>query len=94
MMDKNDNAQVVRVCKGAVAQISHRMGSVWWLTKQECGVDHCVRGALRYSWMFVYQEMRMLCIGDQIDELSIPNQDAGEILYHGVGFFGAFRRDL
>ena len=39
-------------------------------------------------------KMQKLCVEDQNDELSIPNQEPGLILYHGVGFFGAFPRDL
>lgn len=35
---------------------------------------------------FSHAQMRILCIVDRYDELSIPNQDAGLNLYHGVGF--------
>ena len=35
---------------------------------------------------FSHTKMRMLCVVDRYDELSIPNQDSGLDLYHGVGF--------
>ena len=44
-----------------------------------------VSGAFRVWLEFSHTQMRMLCIEDRYDALSIPNQDSGLILYHGVG---------
>ena len=44
-----------------------------------------VSGALRIWLKFSHTQMPMLCIVDRYDEVSIPNQDSGLILYHGVG---------
>lgn len=91
-MDKSDNAQALKVCKGVFGYISHRMRSLWGLTEQECDVGLSVRGASNMAG-FSHTQMLMLCIVDRYDELSIPNRESGLIIYHGVGFL-RFSQDI
>ena len=62
MMDKSDNAQAVEVCKGTVGEI---MGSLWGLTKQELWFWSLCQGALRYGWMFAYQNAKAVHWGSE-----------------------------
>ena len=86
LINKTDKAQALKGLQGGVLDTSAiGCDNFGGLTEQECSVSHCVRGPFKYGWIFAYQ-IRMLCVVDRYDELSIPNQDSGLDLYHGVGF--------
>ena len=51
------------------------MGSLSGLTKQECAFGLCQGGVKIWLDVRVPKKIRMLCIGDQGGELSIPNPD-------------------
>ena len=55
------------------------------LTEEESSFSNYVRGPSNMGEPS-HTQMRMLCIVDRYDELSIPNQDSGLDLYHGVSF--------